>query len=147
MRTIEGGCHCGNVSYRLVWPVEDDVIPARACGCSFCRPRRATYTSHPEARLEAVIRDRDRLSRYRFGTQTADFYVCRRCGGMTFAVSQINGRDHAVVNVSTLDDAEAMSFDLSSTDFDGETVDERLERRARNWIPNVNISFSRNRDG
>ena len=66
---------------------------------------------------------------------------------MTFAVSEINGRDHAVVNVFTFDDAEAMSFDLSSTDFDGETVDERLERRARNWIPKVNISFSGNRDG
>jgi hypothetical protein len=60
---------------------------------------------------------------------------------MTFAVSEIEGRRYAVVNVFTFDDAEAMIFDISSTDFDGETVEERLERRARNWIPNVSVSF------
>jgi hypothetical protein len=66
---------------------------------------------------------------------------------MTFAVSEIGGRDHAVVNVFTFDDAEAMSFDISSTDFDGETVEERLERRARNWIPNVSVSFESRQTG
>ena len=147
MRTITGGCHCGNIRYRLLWPVTDDVISARACGCTFCRPRRATYTSHAEARLEAAVADEADLSRYRFGTSTAEFFVCRRCGGMTFAVSEIEGRRYAVVNVFTFDDAEAMEFDVSSTDFDGETVEERLKRRARNWIPNVNISFSSDRDG
>jgi len=147
MRTIEGGCHCGDIRYRLVWPGAIDVIPARACGCSFCRPRRATYTSHPEARLEAMIADEAGLSRYRFGTSTAEFFVCRRCGGMTFAISDIDGRNHAAVNVFTFDDADAMEFDVSSTDFDGETVDERLERRARNWIPSVSISFLSEQDG
>jgi hypothetical protein len=147
MRTIEGGCRCGNIRYRLLWPGAGDVIPARACGCSFCRPRRATYTSHPEARLDAVVADEANLSMYRFGTSTADFFVCRRCGGLTFAVSEIDGRSYAVVNVFTFDDAEAMEFDVSSTDFDGETVDQRLRRRARNWIPNVNVSFPSKRKG
>ena len=141
MRIIEGGCHCGNIRYRLVWPGEDDVIPSRACSCSFCRPRRATYTSHPEARLDAVLADEAHLSRYRFGTSTADFFVCRQCGGMTFAVSEIDGHRYAVVNVFTFDEAEAMEFDVSSTDFDGETVEERLKRRARNWIPKVVIAI------
>ena len=141
MLTIEGGCHCGNIRYRLAWPGASKVIPARACGCSFCRARRATYTSHPEARLEALITDEAHLSRYRFATSTADFFICRRCGGTTFAVSRIEGRDFAVVNVFTFDDAEGMDFDISSTDFDGETVDERLQRRARNWIPDVSVSF------
>jgi hypothetical protein len=66
---------------------------------------------------------------------------------MTFAVSEINGRDHAVVNVFTFDDAEAMEFDISSTDFDGETVDQRLRRRARNWIPSVSVSFESQQSG
>jgi hypothetical protein len=65
---------------------------------------------------------------------------------MTFAVSEIDGRDHAVVNVFTFDDAEEIRFDVSSTDFDGETVEERLKRRARNWIPNVSVSFRPKRD-
>jgi hypothetical protein len=66
---------------------------------------------------------------------------------MTFAVSEIDGRDHAVVNVFTFDGAEAMDFDVSPTDFDGETVEKRLQRRARNWIPIVDVSYSAKRHG
>jgi hypothetical protein len=139
---IEGGCHCRNIRYKYLWPVTGGKIPARACGCTFCRPRRATYTSHPDARLEAVIEEEALLSRYRFGTATADFFVCRRCGGMVFATSEIDGRLYAVVNVLTFNDAQEMVVDVSATDFDGEGVDQRLTRRARNWIPDVDIRFS-----
>jgi hypothetical protein len=141
---IHGGCHCGNIRFRLRWPDSDGPRSARACGCSFCRPRRATYTSHPEAQLEARIADEKRISRYRFGTATADFYVCRECGGLPFATSEIDGRLYAVVNVLTFDDADSMEVDVSSTDFEGEERDERLRRRARNWIPDVTVSFSSN---
>jgi hypothetical protein len=40
-----------------------------------------------------------------------------------------------------------MEFDVSCTDFDGETVDQRLRRRARNWISDVEVSFPSKRDG
>jgi hypothetical protein len=66
---------------------------------------------------------------------------------MTFAVSEIDGVDHAVVNVLTFDDAETMEFDILSTDFDGETVDKRLQRRARNWIPNVTVAIESRQSG
>jgi hypothetical protein len=92
--------------------------------------------------LEAVIDDETQLNRYRFATGTADFYICRLCGGMTFATSEIDGRLRAVVNVWTFDDADDMEFDVGATDFDGEEIDQRLERRASNWIPTVRISFS-----
>ena len=136
--TIEGGCHCGNIRFRLRWP-DGAAIPARACSCSFCRPRRATYTSHPEARLEARVADEGRLSRYRFGTGTAEFFVCGRCGGVPFAVSEIEDNLFAVVNVLTFDDSAAMDFDVTTTDFDDESLDDRLRRRSRNWIPDVVI--------
>ena len=142
MRAITGGCHCGNIRYLLRWPSPAGAIPARACGCSFCRSRRATYTSHRKAELEAVISDETQLNRYRFATGTADFYICRVCGGMTFAVSDIDGQLRAVVNVWTFDEAENMQFEVASTDFDGESVDQRLERRSRNWIPSVRIEVS-----
>ena len=141
MRRVEGGCHCGNIRFLLLWPNDDAPIQARACGCSFCKPRRATYTSHPMARLEAAIVDEARLSRYRFGTATAEFFVCARCGGLTFAVSEFDDGVYAVVNVLSFDDAESMDIEVSSTDFDGETVEQRLSRRARNWIPDVVFSY------
>jgi hypothetical protein len=94
-----------------------------------------------------MISDEDQLNRYRFSTATAEFFVCRRCGGMTFAVSEIDGRRYAVVNVFTFDDSDAMEFDISSTDFDGESLDQRLRRRAHNWIPAVEVSFLSKGDG
>ena len=140
-RAFSGGCHCGNIRYRLDLPVSDDSVPARACGCSFCRPRRATYTSHPAASLQAEIVDQDHLSRYQFATETAEFLLCARCGVLVFAISEINDHIYAVVNVFSFDDAEETTFEISTTDFDGETVEDRLKRRTRNWIPEVVIEL------
>ena len=146
MREIAGGCHCGNIRYRLFWPLDGPSISARACGCSFCRPRDATYTSHAKARLEVAVEDEGLLSRYRFGTATADFFVCGRCGAVPCAISEIDGRDRAVVNVRTIDASENLEFEVSPTDFDGESTTERLGRRARNWIPDVRfVPFRRDR--
>jgi hypothetical protein len=64
---------------------------------------------------------------------------------MAFAISEIEDRLHAVVNVLTFDDAETMEFDVSSTDFNGEDIDQRLSRRSRNWIPDVIVKFDQTR--
>ena len=82
MRHITGGCHCGNVTFDLHVPVSGATIPVRACSCTFCRKHGGVYTSHPDARLEARIAERDEVNRYQFGHRTAEFYVCRRCGAV-----------------------------------------------------------------
>jgi len=146
MRRFNGGCHCGNISFVFQRP-EDDIletggdarIPARACGCSFCTRHGASYTSHPEGRLDAEIRDLSLVSRYRFGTRTAEFFVCKRCGVVPFVTSTIDGALYAVINVNTTEPASGISFETSIADFDGEEVDDRLARRARSWIPDVRI--------
>ena len=60
---------------------------------------------------------------------------------MTFATCDTDGQLRAVVNVWTFDDAEDMEFEVVPTDFDGEMVEDRLQRRVRNWIPTVRISI------
>ena len=136
---IRGACHCGNMSYQLDWPGEMSRIPVRACGCDFCTMRGATYTSRRDASLDAVIYDPDDLSKYRFGTETADFYVCSRCGAVPFVTSRIEGRLYAVVNVHTFQNIDRSVFQRAETDFDGESTENRLDRRARTWIPKVAI--------
>ena len=79
---IEGKCHCGNIRYVLDWPGEGTDISIRACGCTFCTKHGGNWTSHRGAELAAEIHDAALLSKYRFGTQTADFYVCARCGAV-----------------------------------------------------------------
>lgn len=141
MRKITGGCHCRNIRYEFVWPLDELEIPVRACSCSFCTKHRGTYTSHPEAELEATIADATLVTYYRFGTETADFYVCSQCGVVPFVVSHIDARDHAVVNVHTFEDVDPSVLIPRTTNFDGETLDGRLDRRKKTWMSTVSIQF------
>ena len=77
---IHGRCHCGNIAFDLEWAGDPAKIPARACGCGFCTRHGGVWTSHPASRLAVKIEDDARVSRYEFGTRTATFYVCARCG-------------------------------------------------------------------
>lgn len=137
---IEGSCHCGNISFELLWPGKATDVVIRKCGCTFCQKRDGSWTSHISAELAAVIDDPSLVSKYRFGTKTADFYVCSVCGIVPFVVSEIEDKQFAVVNVCAFDNVDLSSLSSAATNFDGEDADSRLERRARNWIPNVSIS-------
>jgi hypothetical protein len=139
MRRIEGACYCGNIRFAFELPEPEGAIPVRACGCSFCRKHGAVYSSHPAGRLAARYIDAALVEHYRFGTETADFHICRTCGVVPFVTSSIGGEVFAVVNVNSFDGVGAGELAASPTDFDGETVDSRLARRRRNWIPEVTI--------
>jgi hypothetical protein len=143
MRTIHGKCHCGNIDYELLWPNPDGRLAVRACGCTFCIKHGGVYTSHPDARLTARVADESLLNRYAFGTGTAEFFVCRRCGAVPFVTSTIDGTRFAVVNVNTFENVDAAELDSSASDFDGESVDERLARRKQNWISQVDVAIGR----
>tara|TARA_R110002096_G_scaffold29497_12_gene88762 strand:+ start:4709 stop:5134 length:426 start_codon:yes stop_codon:yes gene_type:complete len=136
---IHGGCHCGNLRYRLDWPDDSEEIPRRQCSCSFCVKHVGSWTSHRDARLTVNARCPDLLSKYQFGTNTANFLVCARCGVIPIAVSEIDGAHYAVVNVNSFDEPSQYRFSSSATDFDGEDTGSRLARRKRNWIPNVKM--------
>ena len=143
MRTIQGKCHCGNIDYQLLWPDSGKRLAVRDCGCSFCVKHGGVYTSHRDARLSAHIADAALLNRYTFGTGTARFYICTRCGAVPYVVSTIEGVEYAVVNVNTFENVDAAELDSSATDFDGEDLGQRLDRRKRNWIPQVSVEIER----
>jgi hypothetical protein len=139
---IDGKCHCGNVSYLLHWPGDGTEIPVRACACTFCTKHGGAWTSHRDSELVAMVHDESLVSKYRFGTATADFYVCSRCGAVPFVTSVIEDHLYAVVNVNTFEGINPSSFVRAATNFDGEDTGGRLERRKRNWIRTVRISTS-----
>jgi hypothetical protein len=135
--TIHGSCHCGNVSYELTWPDDAHTIRARRCGCTFCAKHGGVWTSHPAGSLVVRVLRPTAISRYEFGTGTAEFLVCARCGAVPLVTSRIAARLYAVVNVNTFDDVDAARIEISPASFDGEDVGDRLARRARNWIPDI----------
>lgn len=143
MRTIRGRCHCGNIAFELQWPEPDGMLAVRACSCTFCVKHGGVYTSHPDARLRARVADESLLSSYAFGTETAQFFVCRRCGVVPLVTSRIDGGEFAVVNVNTFENVDPSELDATTTDFDGESIEERLARRKHRWIPRVEIEMGK----
>ncbi|MCD4505386.1 hypothetical protein ABH309_24825 [Chromobacterium piscinae] len=133
---IHGACHCGNISFDLLWP-DGAAIPARRCGCGFCRKHGGVWTASPAGRLEVTLRNPQRVSHYRFGTRTADFHICSDCGAAPLVTSEIGGCLRAVVSVNAFETPGLPLGDAADVSFDGESEAERLERRARNWIPDV----------
>jgi hypothetical protein len=136
---LSGRCHCGNISLVLRWEPEPSEIPARACGCSFCIKHGGVWTSCPTGSLEVRLEEPSRVSRYAFGTKTAEFHVCSDCGIVPVVTSRIDGRLYAVVSVNALEGVEPSLLRRTPATFDGETEEARLARRKRNWIGGVEI--------
>lgn len=134
---IPGSCHCGNISFVLDWKPEPTEIPARACTCSFCVKHGGVWTSCPTGSLRVSVEDPARVSKYSFGTKTADFHICSQCGVAPVVTSRIDGGLYAVVSVNALEGVDPSLLRLGSATFDDEVEEVRLARRKRNWIADV----------
>lgn len=134
---IHGRCHCGNISFALVWEPDPTEIQTRACGCSFCTKHGGVWTSHPSGSVRVVIEDASLVSKYAFGTRTAEFHVCARCGIVPVVTSRIDDRLYAVVSANAFEDVDPSLLRRASARFDAEEEGPRLARRKRSWISNV----------
>ena len=134
---IVGGCHCGNMSFTLDWKPEPSEIPARACTCSFCMKHGGVWTSCPGGLLKVSVSEHTRVSKYAFGTRTAEFHICSACGIVPVVTSRIGGREYAVVSVNAFEGVDPALVRKAPITFDGESEESRLARRTRNWIGDV----------
>lgn len=134
---VQGRCHCGNIRFTLDWTPDPATMPARACSCTFCTKHGAVWTAKPDGVLEIEVGDASRLSRYAFGTRTAEFLTCTGCGVVPAALSRIDGRLYAVVNVHTFENVDPARLQPAPASFDDETEAQRLARRKQRWIADV----------
>jgi len=134
---LTGKCHCANIAFTLAWEPEPSEIPARACTCSFCTKHGGVWTSCPGGSLRVSVEAPSLVSRYAFGTETAQFHICSRCGVVPVVTSRIDGRLYAVVSVNALEGVDPSLLRRAPATFDAEGEADRLARRQRNWIANV----------
>jgi hypothetical protein len=132
-----GGCHCGNIHVRLRLTKLPEDNPLRGCTCSFCRSHDPRMLSDPKGLFEVRANDWSIVERYRFGTGTCDFLICQRCGVFIAAVTETTEGARAVVNVNCLSDRRRFTSVPEIHEFQGETVESRLSRRAANWMPAI----------
>jgi len=136
---IHGECHFHNVTYSLLWEPSPAEIHARACTCTFCTKHGGVWASHPPGILKITIYDPNAVSKYSFGTRTAEFHVCSKCGCVPLVSSTIEGRMYAVVNVNSFENQPSTLVRRAPVTHAGEDEATRLARRARNWIGNVEV--------
>jgi hypothetical protein len=132
-----GGCHCQNLSVKLTLSQPPALMPLRSCSCAFCRSHGTRTLSDRDGLVEISAGDWTEVERYQFGSRTADYLLCRRCGVYIGAVCETSSGLRAVLNVNCLDNRAAFTQTPAAPDYDGEATDERLNRRATNWMPAV----------
>jgi hypothetical protein len=132
-----GGCHCGNIQVRLRLAAPPEQTRLRSCACSFCRSHGTRTLSDRDGLFEIKVADSALLERYQFGSRSADYLLCRRCGVYVGALCQTTAGPRAVANVNCLDDRAMFSQPPAAPDYDGEGLEARLARRAANWMPAV----------
>jgi hypothetical protein len=73
------------------------------------------------------------------GHAASRWIVCARCGVLTAAICQVDGRLRAVVRSQSMIDHPFSAPELA-THFEDESIESRLARRARTWIGSVTRS-------
>ena len=132
-----GGCHCGNLRVHLRLTLQPSKAALRSCRCSFCRAHATRTVSDPNGLFEIWADDWSEVHPYRFGSRTADYLVCRRCGVYIGAVCETPAGLRAVVNTNSLAERDLFAQDPAQPDHDGEPTPARLARRAASWTPSV----------
>ena len=130
-----GGCHCGNIRLTLRLSQPPEQMRLRSCACSFCRAHATRTLSDRDGLVEIAASDWSLVEHYRFGSRTADYLLCRRCGVYIGAVCETSSGLRAVVNVNCLADRATFTQVPAAPDYDGEATTARLARRATNWMP------------
>ncbi len=131
---MRGRCHCGNIAFSLTWDPDPAEIPARACTCTFCMKHGGVWTSNPRGALRVEIGEARSVSHYAFGTKTAQFHICARCGVVPVVTSRIDERVYAVVSVNAFENVDPALLRRAPISFEAEETQTRLARRKRNWI-------------
>ena len=127
---VTGGCHCGNLGFRLLASQPSEALPVRACGCRFCRQHAALSASDPAGHLSFNAHDPDLLSRYRFGLATADFLVCRACGVYVGALMPDGDGAFGLINIRASDEAHHFVQSPRDMDYGGEAEAARIYAEA-----------------
>ena len=130
MSLYEGACHCGAVSAAFETAIDPADIDVRADQCGFCRRHGAKTVSDPAGKLALRFREAD-IERYRFGTRTSDFIVCRSCGAYVAAI--IEG--YGVLNAAAADIRAFAEKPARPVSYEDETAAVRLARRRDRWTP------------
>ena len=110
-RSYEGGCHCGNVRFRVAASLDRVTY----CNCSICSKKGFLHLIVAPEQFE-LLRGKAALTTYRFNTGVAQHTFCSTCGIHPFYVPR-SDPDKIDVNVRCLDGVDVTR--VATAQFDG----------------------------
>jgi len=138
--THSGRCHCGAISIELAFTRAADEMQVRSCQCDFCT-RHGSLTVSEAAGRAVITIAADQLTTYRFGSKTASFLICARCGVYAGVVMSDGDKLLSIANARGLS-IEAFKHRVGvELSHDDETTPDRIQRRRQRWTP-TEIRFS-----
>jgi len=120
MQTMEGGCHCGRVRFR----VSADLESVTECNCSICPKKAFLHLIVPPENFE-LLSGKDDLATYEFNTRTAKHTFCKHCGMHPFYVPR-SDPDKIDVNVRCLDEVDLDA--IAPKPFDGRNWEAAMQK-------------------
>lgn len=138
LHTTSGACHCGNIFVDLALANPPGSYRPRACDCDFCRKHGAAYVSDPSGGVLIGIKDPRELVKYRQGSRSADFLLCRSCGVLVAILYENDERLYATINARAV---------AATTHFGAEQLvspkkmlaADEAERWQNRWFTNVKL--------
>ena len=117
----EGGCHFGQVRFRA----KVDLTQLSYCSCSICTKKGIVHLPALPAEFE-LLRGKNALTAYTFGTGVAKHTFCRHCGIHSFYTPR-SKPDGISVNVRCLEGVDLANLHPSL--FDGQHWEEFMASR------------------
>jgi hypothetical protein len=99
----------------------------------------AKYVSDPQGKLIIAVRERSELNRYRQGSESAEFLICRKCGVLAAVVYSANLKLYASVNGRIIDAGEGFGQDVPVSPWKLGAGEKRA-RWKELWFADVSIS-------
>jgi|SRR5882724_919986 len=138
LHRTSAACHCDNISVELTLADQPGSYRPRACDCDFCRKHGAAYVSDPTGSVLIGIRDPNGVVKYRQGSRSADFLLCRNCGVLVAVLYQENDRLYATINASAVD-ASTCFAEEQSVSPKRMSAPEKAERWRDLWFADVKL--------
>lgn len=122
LETREGGCHCGRVRFRA----EVDLETISNCSCTVCTKKGMLHLATDIATFQ-LLRGKDAIKSYTFGTGVAQHTFCAHCGINPFYIPRSQPH-RIIVNARCLDDVDGPSLKPTRF-FDGRHWEDAQRRR------------------
>jgi hypothetical protein len=121
MQTMQGGCHCGRVRFRVTADLDRIIY----CNCSMCSKKGFLHLIVPPKQFE-LLSGKDNLTTYEFNTRTAKHTFCKTCGIHAFYVPR-SDPDKIDVNVRCIDGIDIAALSIKT--FDGQHWEEAMGQK------------------